>query len=124
MTIDFGRDGPWEIPEGWVWAKAGDVLPIEYGKGLPERLRDSTGSVPVYGSAGIVGTHTASIVNEPCLIIARKGSVGSVFEETRSCWPIDTVYFSRPTPALDRRYTYWFIEFARARTHKHVAKSV
>jgi type I restriction enzyme, S subunit len=113
MPIKFHRDGPWDIPEGWVWARAGDVLPIEYGKGLPERVRDNTGSVPVYGSAGIVGTHISSMVDEPCLIIARKGSVGSVFEESRPCWPIDTVYFARHSPALDPRYAYWFINFAK-----------
>src|SRR5579864_2175207 len=101
MPIKFNRDGPWDVPQGWVWARAGDVLPIEYGKGLPERIRNSTGTVPVYGSAGIVGTHISSMVDEPCLIIARKGSVGSVFEETRPCWPIDTVYFARHSPTLD-----------------------
>jgi len=113
MPIEFHREGPWELPVGWVWARAGDVLPIEYGKGLPERVRDSTGSVPVYGSAGIVGTHISSMVDEPCLIIARKGSVGSVFEATNPCWPIDTVYFARQSPVLDRRYAYWFIDFAK-----------
>lgn len=113
MPIEFHRDGPWELPEGWAWARAGDVLPLEYGKGLPARRRDNSGAVPVYGSAGVVGTHSNALVDEPCLIIARKGSVGAVFEETRPSWPIDTVYFARESPALDRRYAYWFIEFSR-----------
>ncbi len=113
MAIEFHRDGPWELPEGWVWARAGDVLPLEYGKGLPERLRNGSGEVPVYGSSGIVGTHTASFVDEPCLIIARKGTVGAIFEETRPSWPIDTVYFARDSAALDRRYAYWFFSFCR-----------
>jgi Co/Zn/Cd efflux system component len=25
MAIEFHRDGPWELPEGWVWARLGDV---------------------------------------------------------------------------------------------------
>jgi type I restriction enzyme S subunit len=25
MPIEFHRDGPWELPEGWVWARLGDV---------------------------------------------------------------------------------------------------
>jgi type I restriction enzyme S subunit len=113
MPIEFRRDGPWELPAGWVWARAGDVLPLEYGKGLPERHRNKLGVVPVYGSAGVVGTHSESLVGEPCLIVARKGSVGAVFEETGPFWPIDTVYFARESPAIDRRYAYWFIAFAR-----------
>ena len=113
MAIEFHRDGPWELPEGWVWARAGDVLPLEYGKGLPERQRDGSGEVPVYGSSGIVGTHTASLIDEPCLIVARKGTVGAIFEETGPSWPIDTVYFARNSAALDRRYAYWFFSFCR-----------
>ncbi|MBV8751777.1 MAG: restriction endonuclease subunit S [Hyphomicrobiales bacterium] len=113
MPIEFHRDGPWELPEGWVWARAGDVLPLEYGKGLPERQRDTSGAIPVYGSAGIVGTHSKPLVDEPCLILARKGSIGAVFEETRPSWPIDTVYFARKSHVLDLRYAYWFIVFSQ-----------
>jgi type I restriction enzyme S subunit len=47
------------------------------------------------------------------LIIARKGSVGGIFEEERPSWPIDTVYFARESSALDRRYAYWFFLFFR-----------
>ena len=25
MSIEFCRDGPWEVPTGWVWARLGDV---------------------------------------------------------------------------------------------------
>jgi type I restriction enzyme S subunit len=25
MTIDFRKDGPWELPQGWVWARLGDL---------------------------------------------------------------------------------------------------
>jgi type I restriction enzyme, S subunit len=27
------------LPEGWAWATLGEILPLEYGKALPERLR-------------------------------------------------------------------------------------
>ena len=29
MSIEFHRDGPWDVPEGWVWARLGDVLPVD-----------------------------------------------------------------------------------------------
>jgi hypothetical protein len=25
MPIDFHRDGPWDVPEGWVWARLGQL---------------------------------------------------------------------------------------------------
>ena len=51
------------------------------------------GSVPVYGSSGVVGTHASAIAEGPALIVGRKGNVGSVYWSWSDFWPIDTVYF-------------------------------
>ena len=56
------------FPTGWVKAKLQDVLPISYGKGLTEKLRDGSGSVPVYGSSGIVGQHTHMLTTRETII--------------------------------------------------------
>ncbi len=99
------------LPEGWAWASLGEILPLEYGKALPERLRDSTGKVAVYGSSGRVGWHTAAMVAGPTLIVGRKGSAGAVFYCDEDCWPIDTVYFAKPKPAIDLRYGFYFLKW-------------
>jgi type I restriction enzyme S subunit len=31
------------LPQGWAWASLGETLPLEYGKALPERLRNPSG---------------------------------------------------------------------------------
>jgi type I restriction enzyme S subunit len=51
------------------------------------------GPFPVYGSSGIVGTHTKPLVPGPTIIVGRKGNVGSVYWSTEDCHPIDTVYY-------------------------------
>src|SRR5271169_6222680 len=102
---------PPDLPTGWGSAPLGEVLPLEYGKALPERLRDSTGKVAVYGSSGLVGRHTAAIVSGPTLIVGRKGSAGAVFYCAEDCWPIDTVYFAKPSPVLDLRYGFYFLKW-------------
>jgi len=51
------------------------------------------GSVPVYGSSGIVGTHIKPLASGPAIIVGRKGNVGSVYWSENDFWPIDTVYF-------------------------------
>jgi type I restriction enzyme, S subunit len=98
------------LPEGWAWASLGEILPLEYGKALPERLRNSTGKVAVYGSSGRVGWHTAAMVAGPTLIVGRKGSAGAVFYCDADCWPIDTVYFAKPKSAIDLRYGFYFLK--------------
>lgn len=83
------------LPPGWASGTVGSILHIQYGQALPERSRDATGQIPVYGSAGRVGYHSSSIVDGPAIVIGRKGSVGATYLEPGACWPIDTTYFSR-----------------------------
>lgn len=33
----------YKLPEGWISTTIGDILNIEYGKSLPNRLRNSDG---------------------------------------------------------------------------------
>ena len=81
------------MPQGWVEATLGSILPLNYGKGLIKEDRDSTGKVPVYGSSGQVGWHSEALTQNPTLIVGRKGTVGSVFYSFVPCWAIDTTYY-------------------------------
>lgn len=81
-----------KLPNGWAKALLGDVLQLKYGKSLPQRIREH-GDVPVYGSNGIVGYHTSALVDGPCTIVGRKGSIGAIHFSEKACWPIDTTYY-------------------------------
>lgn len=80
------------IPTGWQKVSLGEICEFKYGKSLPDAKR-AGGSVPVFGSNGVVGQHNDSITSDPAIIIGRKGSFGEVNFSTTSCWPIDTTYF-------------------------------
>ena len=95
------------LPEGWVWKTVGDVVTFEYGRGLTQDNRDASGEVPVYGSNGIVGYHSAAIVTKPCLIIGRKGAAGVVHKSDVPCWPIDTTYFAIPPGSVNLSFLYY-----------------
>jgi type I restriction enzyme S subunit len=82
------------IPKGWDAATLGDVLTLEYGKALKEADRLG-GSVPVYGSSGVVGHHSDRLTSGPGIIVGRKGNVGSVFYCHSDFWVIDTAYYVR-----------------------------
>src|SRR5262245_9615077 len=81
----------------WVRCRLRDILPLQYGKGLPEKARNPDGKVPVFGSSGPVGTHDTAYTEGPTLIVGRKGNVGAVHYSATPCWPIDTVYFVEGT---------------------------
>ena len=100
-------DGKRPLPEGWVWTTVGDVVSFEYGKGLTQDKRDASGKVPVYGSNGIVGYHSAALIDKPCLVIGRKGAAGAVHKSDVPCWPIDTTYFAIPPENVNLSFLYY-----------------
>lgn len=80
------------IHDTWSELQLGQICEFKYGKSLPAASR-TTGPYSVYGSNGIVGTHTSALTDGPTIVIGRKGSVGEISYSETSCWPIDTTYF-------------------------------
>lgn len=85
-------EGKRKLPESWSWVGLGEVCEFEYGSGLIESARQE-GTIPVYGSNGIVGYHNLPLTSGPTIVIGRKGSVGQVHYSPDPCFPIDTTYY-------------------------------
>ena len=91
----------------------GEVCEFEYGSGLPERDR-LKGSVPVFGSNGVVGYHNVAITQGSAIIIGRKGSIGQVNYSEVPSWPIDTTYYvDASKTSCDLHWLYWLLKWLR-----------
>ncbi len=101
------------LPERWRWIRLGEVCEFAYGSSLPEVGRNK-GTIPVYGSNGIVGYHNEPITQGSTLIIGRKGSIGEVNYSSGPCWPIDTTYYvdGSKTPC-DLRWLFFLLKFIK-----------
>ena len=99
-----------DLPKEWKITKLGNILTFYYGKGLRNDKRDETGKYPVYGSNGIVGYHSSYLINDNCLIIGRKGSVGRVHISYLPSWPIDTTYYIISPDNLNIKFIYYLIK--------------
>jgi type I restriction enzyme, S subunit len=100
-----------DLPKGWETKKLRELLNFKYGKGLPQEKRCDEGSVKVFGSNGLIGTHDVAITQGPTIIIGRKGSVGEVHLSQESCWPIDTTYFVDEFPGdIPPRYWSYYLK--------------
>lgn len=64
-----------ETPHRWSDLSVGDLCEFKYGRALSAGARID-GSVPVYGSNGIVGWHNDALTSGPTIVIGRKGSLG------------------------------------------------
>ncbi|MEO0277966.1 MAG: restriction endonuclease subunit S [candidate division WOR-3 bacterium] len=103
----------YKLPDGWKWVKLGEVCEFEYGTGLPERDRKG-GSIPVFGSNGIIGYHNSAITQGPTIIIGRKGSIGQVNYSDVPCWPIDTTYYIDSSKTnCNLLWLYWLLKWLR-----------
>jgi type I restriction enzyme S subunit len=84
-----------EIPEGWEVEPLGDLIELAYGKSLPKGKRNP-GNIPVYGSNGRVGWHDQPLIDQPGIIVGRKGNPGLVKWSPTAFFPIDTTFFVVP----------------------------
>jgi len=93
----------------WNKKLLGDFAPFVYGKGLPKEKRIA-GNVPVYGSNGVVGFHNQPLLNEPAVIIGRKGSVGEIHLTAGPSWPIDTTFYAESNNEADLDFLFFLLQ--------------
>jgi type I restriction enzyme S subunit len=94
----------------WTPTTVGSFCPFVYGKGLPEKKRNLTGNITVYGSNGPVGVHDQPLVDGPGIVIGRKGTVGAVHFAAEPFWPIDTTFYVVGGTDRDLKYTYYLLK--------------
>lgn len=63
-------------------------------------------AIPVYGSNGIVGQHTEALIEEPCIVIGRKGSAGALNKSLNPSWTTDVSYYVIPPKEIDFDYIF------------------
>ena len=100
------------LPNGWIKIRLGDHLELKYGKGISKRDR-KPGTIPIYGSSGIIGYHNFALVKDCSIVVGRKGSAGSVQFIDRPCWPIDTTYFINKTNIYVLKFLYYLLVYLR-----------
>lgn len=71
--------------------KLGDICKIKYGKDH-KKLND--GSIPVYGSGGVMRHVDAVLWNKPSVLIPRKGTLGNLFYVDEPFWAVDTLFWT------------------------------
>lgn len=95
--------------KSWRRCRLGDVVELQRGFDLPERLRED-GEVPIVASSGINGFHSTPKVNGPGVVTGRYGSIGRVFYIDRSYWPLNTTLWVKDFKGSDPRFIYYWLQ--------------
>ena len=88
-------ESPYELTDGWAWARLGEVIYIQSGDGLTaENMKG--GNIPVYGGNGINGYHDSFNIEEPTIVIGRVGYYcGSIHITPPKAWVTDNAFITK-----------------------------
>ncbi len=78
---------------GWTEKRVGDILQLEYGKPLEDKLRKADGLYPAYGANGEKARSDEFYCDKPSIIVGRKGSAGEINLTEARFWPLDVTYY-------------------------------
>lgn len=70
-----------------------DLATIKYGKNQKKVFSDS-GTVPIFGTGGLMGFATTSLYDKPSVLIGRKGTIGKVKYVEQPFWTVDTLFYT------------------------------
>lgn len=66
---------------------------IKYGKNQKNVLSES-GSIPIYGTGGLMGYATDFLYDKPSVLIGRKGTIEKVYYVEHPFWTVDTLFYT------------------------------
>lgn len=91
----------------WKEYRLGELIKLKYGKDH-KPLQD--GTIPAYGSGGIMRFVNQAIYRGPSILIPRKGSLNNVIYINTPFWTVDTMFWSIINEEIvDSRFLYYAI---------------
>ena len=92
----------WKMKSERNWGRLGmkfnrytlsDLATIKYGKNKKKVFSDS-GTVPIFGTGGLMGFAATSLYDKPSVLIGRKGTIGKVKYVEHPFWTVDTLFYT------------------------------
>jgi hypothetical protein len=94
---------------GWTDRILGDVLTLQRGFDLAERLR-VPGHVPIVSSSGVSGYHSVAKVKAPGVVTGRYGTLGEVFYVDEDFWPLNTTLWVKDFKGNHPRFVSFLLQ--------------
>ena len=90
------------------WFKLQDVLTIKNGK---DYKTFAEGTIPVYGSGGIMAFIDTAAYDKPSVLIPRKGSIDKLYYVDKPFWTVDTIFYTViDTEKVIPKYVYYWLQ--------------
>jgi len=94
-------------PDGVEYKALSNICKISNGK---DHKGLADGSIPVYGSGGVMRYVDTFIYNKPSVLIPRKGSLGNLFFLDVPFWSVDTIFYTEINETLILpKFMYYYL---------------
>ncbi len=100
------------VPEGWEKMPLESALVLQRGFDLPSQDR-SDGSVPIYASTGVNGTHNIAKAKAPGIVTGRSGSLGMVHYVHEDYWPLNTTLWVKEFRRVSPLFAFFLLSSLR-----------
>lgn len=91
------------IPEGWRVGRLSELIEIKYGK---DHKKLDEGSIPAYGSAGLMRYVDSYLYQGESVLIPRKGTLNNIMLVNEKFWTVDTMFYTIPKCSYLLKYIY------------------
>ena len=96
-----------EAKEEWEEGKLGDLIEVKYGK---DHKKLSEGTIPVFGSGGIMRYADKYLYDMESVLIPRKGSLNNVMYINEPFWTVDTMFYTEMHRPNIAKFVYHFMK--------------
>ncbi len=96
-----------DADENWKTVKLGKCIEVKYGK---DHKVLAEGSIPVYGSGGIMRYAEKALFEKESVLIPRKGSLNNILYVDEPFWSVDTMFYTEMKRKNFAKYFYEFIK--------------
>ena len=95
------------VPEGWKKKLLADVVEVKYGK---DHKYIPNGSIPVYGSGGLMRKCNQVLYDGESVLIPRKGSLNNIIYVDEAFWTVDTMFYTKMKLSNIGVFAYFFLK--------------
>lgn len=90
----------------WPSGHLADLITVKYGK---DHKKLADGSIPVFGSGGIMRYVERPLYTQESVLIPRKGTLNNVMYVNEPFWSVDTMFYSEMKRANVAKFVYHFL---------------
>ncbi|MBP3480581.1 MAG: restriction endonuclease subunit S [Clostridia bacterium] len=94
------------LPKGWEYKKLDKIITVCYGK---DHSKVEDGSIPVYGSGGIMRYGNRALYDGESVLIPRKGSLNNIMWVNEPFWSVDTMFYTKALIPHIEKYLFYVL---------------